>query len=88
VPNFNTPYTVYKYVAASDSYVSLPTSFDTNAKTVKITLTSIDDPVLATGGSSTENSMNTSIGLFIAVAIIAIVLLALFLMIRWPQTKV
>ena len=58
VANLQAPFAVYKYVASSDSYVLMPnTIVDTVAKTVTVTVGSIDDPLFAIG--STSSSGNT-----------------------------
>ena len=61
VANLQAPFAVYKYVASSDSYVLMPSTVDTAAKMVTVTVASIDDPLVchrlasdsgSTGGSS------------------------------------
>jgi hypothetical protein len=87
VVNIGQPYTVYKYVADSDNYISLPTTVDAAAKTVTVTLTSIDDPLLAIGGATAQASTAdmTTTWIIVTVAAIVIVLLAVFLVIRWRR---
>jgi uncharacterized protein Usg len=45
------PYILYKYDAATNSYLPLDTVLDTSAKTLTTTLTSINDPLFAIGGA-------------------------------------
>ena len=56
VQNINAPYAIYKYVASSDSYVALPSTVDTDAKTITVTLNSVTDPLLAIGGATKTSS--------------------------------
>jgi hypothetical protein len=57
VANLQAPFAVYKYVANSDSYVLMPnTSVDTSAKTVTVTVGSIDDPLFAIGSTSSAGN--------------------------------
>ena len=46
VANLQAPFAVYKYVAGSDSYVLMPSTVDTAAKMVTVTVGSIDDPLV------------------------------------------
>jgi hypothetical protein len=57
VANLQAPFAVYKYVASSNSYVLMPSTIDTSAKMVTVTVGSIDDPLFAIG--STSSSGNT-----------------------------
>ena len=80
VQNLKAPFSVYKYDTNSNSYVVLPSTVDTSAMTVTVTLTSINDPLLAIGGSSTVTSGGFSAltwGIII-VAVVIIVLVAVF----------
>jgi len=86
VVNIGQPYTVYKYVADSDNYISLPTTVDAAAKTVTVTLTSIDDPLLAIGGATAQPSpTSTTTWIILAIATVVIILLAVFLVLRWRR---
>jgi len=83
VQNIQTPYTIYKYVADSNSYTPLNSIVDTNTKTITVTLSSITDPLLAIGGNSKSAAgIPTSIWIAIIVAAIVIVLVAVFLVRR------
>jgi flagellar basal body-associated protein FliL len=74
------PYTAYKYMASSDSFVPVPASVDMNAKTVTITLTSLDDPLFAIGGApAAPVSQTASSWLILIACTIVIVLLAVVL---------
>ena len=46
------PYTIYKYMPATDTYTAFDAVVDTNAKTFTITLNSVDDPLFAVGGAT------------------------------------
>ena len=52
VTGINPPYSLYKYVADSNSYIALNGVVDTSAKTITTTVTSIDDPLFAIGGTT------------------------------------
>jgi hypothetical protein len=52
VANFQQPYSIYKYVASTNSYVSVPSTVDTDAKTITAKINGIDDPLFAIGGAS------------------------------------
>jgi hypothetical protein len=80
------PYSVYKYLPGSDSYVALTTDVDTTAKTLTVTLSSVDDPLLAVGGLTVEAPTDmTTAWVVAAVAIVIVVVLAVFLVIRWRR---
>jgi hypothetical protein len=85
VQNIQTPYSVYKYVPESDSFVALPSIVDTVAKTITISLDSVDDPLFAIGGS-TEVATTSPVPVWTWVAtisvIIIIVLIAVLLLKR------
>ena len=69
VANLQAPFALYKYVASSDSYVVMPnTIVDTAAKTVTVTVGSIDDPLFAIG----SNTSSGNIGGFSSTAWIAL----------------
>jgi hypothetical protein len=58
VANLQAPFAVYKYFENSDSYVLMPnTSADTAAKTVTVTVGSIDDPLFAIGSTSSSGNI-------------------------------
>jgi hypothetical protein len=86
VANLKEPYTIYKYMAETDSYVQLPTTVDTAAKTLTVTLTSVDDPLLAIGGLKAEdNPITASSWIIVVIATIIIVALAVFLVYNWRR---
>jgi hypothetical protein len=78
VANLQAPFAVYKYVANSDSYVLMPSTVDTAAKMVTVTVGSIDDPLFAIGSSSSGSSGESSFAMWVllAVSIAVIILLA------------
>ena len=90
VQNIQSPYAVYKYISSSNSYVELPSTVDTTAKTITVTLTSITDPVLAIGGATITTStpkpgspgLSASTWIVIAVSAIIIVVLVVFVVSR------
>ena len=83
VQNINSPYTVYKYISSSNSYVALPTTVNTDAKTLTVTLNSITDPLLAIGGASKTSSTGTSTTTWILVAIsIVLVIVAAVIVVK------
>jgi hypothetical protein len=90
VQNINTPYTVYKYDATNDSYIPLPSTVDTNAKTITVTLNSISDPLLAIGGatkaSNHGNSGTTWILVTVSVVLIVVAVVVIVKMMR-PSHK-
>ena len=78
VQNINSPYTIYKYDPSSNSYVALPSTVDTNAKTETITLNSINDPLLAIGGATKTNNtgVSTTTWILVTISIVLIVVAA------------
>ena len=81
------PYSIYKYLASTDSFVALSTDVDTTAKTMTVVLTGVDDPILAVGGLTVESPPPdlTTVWVIVAVAVIIIVVLAVFLVLRWRR---
>lgn len=81
VQNIQSPYQVYKYSPAANNYVKLDSTVDTVSKTITVTLNSIDDPILAIGGTSNTHSapaISASAWAILVGSIIAIVLLVSF----------
>lgn len=75
VQNIQSPYTVYKYLPATDSYVALPSTVDSVAKTITVTLDSVDDPLFAIGGAAVSDAPVTLVTWgIVAVCVIVIVL--------------
>jgi len=87
VANLHSPYAIYKYLPDTNSYDQLYTIVDTTAKTMTVTLTSVNDPLLAIGGLTVEkdSGLGTTSWIIIAVSVIVIVVLALFMVIRWRK---
>jgi len=80
VQNVQEPYTVYKYLPDTDSYVALPSIVDTVAKTITITLDSVDDPLFAIGGAIVSDAPVTLVSWAIVVgSVIVIVLLSVII---------
>jgi hypothetical protein len=83
VHGISSPYSVYKYDADTNSYSALPSTLDTNAKTITVTVISIDDPLFAIGGFTSEDAgFSTTSWIILAVAIIVIVVLFVFVFTR------
>jgi hypothetical protein len=86
VQGLKQPYAIYKYIPDNNSYVALPSIVDTTAKTITVTLTSINDPLLAIGGPSSSKVTSSSIPSWtwavVAVVIIVVVLIAVLLLTR------
>jgi hypothetical protein len=88
VKNLQSPYAVFKYVPASNSYVKLLSTVDPNAKTITVTLNSINDPLLAIGGTA-STSAGFSGALWAVVIVIAIiVVLVAVLTIRRSRNRI
>ena len=83
VQNIKSPYSVYKYISSSNSYVELPSTVDTTAKTITVTLTSTTDPLLAIGGTTiTTSGIATSTWIVIVVSAIVIVIVIVLVVTR------
>lgn len=77
--NLQAPFAVYKYLPDSDSFVELSTVVDVNAKTMSVTLTSVDDPLFAIGGAMVvDDALGTSTWIIVAVAAIIVVVVAVW----------
>jgi hypothetical protein len=82
------PYSVYKYLPGSDSFVALTTAVDTDAKTMTVTLGSVDDPLFAIGGLASEHSiLSAGNWLLVSVGTVAFTLLAMAIVILWRKDK-
>ena len=88
VAGFNQPYSVYKYLETSNSYVEFPSNFDMNTNTVTVTFTDVNDPILAIGGSTgeTPGPDSTVTWIIVAVSVVIVVVLAVFIVFRWRKT--
>jgi hypothetical protein len=83
VQNIQPPYTVFKYVPSTDSFVELPSTVDSVAKTITITVTSLDDPLFAIGGAAIATAgFPGAVWALMAVSVVVIVLLAGFVVSR------
>jgi hypothetical protein len=85
VANLQAPYSVFKYIPDTNSYVSLPTTVDTAAKTMTVTLTSVADPLLAVGGSSNADSaapISMWAWIAVTVAVVFAVMIIAFTVVR------
>lgn len=88
VQNIQPPYTVYKYMPDTDSYVALPSTVDTVAKTITITLDSVDDPLFAIGGAVVTDAPVTAVAwVIVAVGVIAVVLLSVLIVTRMRKSS-
>ncbi|MGA2681815.1 MAG: hypothetical protein ABSF44_08460 [Candidatus Bathyarchaeia archaeon] len=93
VQNLQQPYAVFKYVASTNSYTKFLSTVDTNAKVITITLNSINDPVLAIGGTKSVSAggISGAVWAAIIVVIIAVILIVVFIFSRrrsWAPIKV
>jgi hypothetical protein len=80
VQNIQEPYAVYKYLPATDSYVALSSTVDTVAKTITITLNSVDDSLFAIGGAVVSDAPVTLVAwAIVVVSVIVIVLLSVLI---------
>ena len=52
VQNLEAPYAIYKHHPDTNSYEIMSSTVDTTTKTITVTLTSVNDPLLAIGGAS------------------------------------
>ncbi len=88
VQNIQPRYEIYKYIPDTNSYVEMPSTVDTAAKTITVTLTSVDDPLLAIGGTTVEGSGISAVmwGAMI-LSVIAIILVAVLLVGRMRHTR-
>ena len=83
VENLQPPYSIYKYLPESDSYVEMPTTADLDAKTLTVTLTSVDDPLFAIGGTKiVENTDGSTMWILIIAIAIVVIIGVLFLVVR------
>ena len=86
VQGIKSDYVIYKYVSSSNSYVALPSTVDTTAKTITVTLTSINDPLLAIGGTSTSSSVQVPTYAWAIIAVTAVVIvLAVVFLVSWKR---
>ena len=83
VQNIQMPYAVFKYWPDSNSYVQVPSIVDTTAKTITVKLDSLNDPLLAIGGTThSTNGVPASEWAILAGSVIAIMLLSVFIVSR------
>jgi uncharacterized integral membrane protein len=83
VQDLQSPYAIYKYVPSTNSFVELPSAVDASAKTITATLVSINDPLLAIGGTESSTGGVAAITwAIIIVAVIAVILVAVFVFSR------
>ena len=90
VAGLKAPYAIYKYNPDTNSYVELPSVVDTAAKTITVTLNSVNDPLLAIGGATAASGgIPTSTWVIIVVSSVVIVLVAVFVVsrLRHPATN-
>jgi hypothetical protein len=85
VVGMNQPYSLYKYDDSTNSYIVLPSTVDTNGKTVTATVTGINDSLLAIGGTSSTSTSGSGIptwtwvvvvGVILVVVVVAVLLLS------------
>ena len=83
VQNLKMPYAIYKWDSTSNTYVALPSTIDTTAKTITVNINSINDPLLAIGGASVAASsggagISTITVAVLIVSVIVILIVAVF----------
>ena len=87
VANLQAPFKVYKYMPSTDSYVEVPSTVDTIAKMVTVTVNSIADPLFAIGGAPASHitpgpgdsdGFSTTAWVLLAASVVVIVVLAVF----------
>ncbi len=82
VASVSGPYSLYKYVAGSNVYMQLPTTVDSTAKTMTVSVTSVTDPLFAIGGITIPRSDLLSYVVWTFVVVIAVVLVIAVYIIR------
>jgi hypothetical protein len=83
VKDLQSPYAIYKYVPSTNDYVEMPSTVDSDAKTITATLVSINDPLLAIGGAKVSTGGFAAVTwAIIIVAVIAVILVAVFVFSR------
>lgn len=84
VQGIDSPYALYKYIPENNSFVQLPTVFDSVAKTLTVTVTSTTDPLFAIGGVShvdnpTASTIPTwlwgSVVVFVVIIVVGVLLI-------------
>ena len=75
VQNMQAPYTVYKYVASTNSFVALPSTDYSGSNLIIVEVTSIDDPLFAVGGATVIGGYSTTAWLIIIGNIVAIIVI-------------
>ena len=75
VQGLSQPYTIYKYMPDTNSYAALPSTVNTAAKTITVTLTSINDPLLALGGGTSSRTGGLGIPSWTWVVVTAVIIL-------------
>lgn len=89
--NIQSPYEVFKYSPDTNSYVKLDSTVDTASKTITVTLTNIDDPLIAIGGASNTHSgpeISASAWAILVGSVIAIVLVVAFAVFYMRRTNI
>ena len=80
VQNLQQPCAVYKYAASSNSYVAVPSTMRTSAKTITATLNTLNDPLLAIGGAESASvAVPASIWIVIVVVVAIVVSINVFI---------
>jgi hypothetical protein len=79
VVGISPPYTLYKYIPASNSYVLQNAFVDTNAKTITLSISSLTDPLFAIGGTSAATTTSPGVPVLAWVLIVIIVVFVVLL---------
>ncbi len=81
VAGISPPFTLYKYVPSSNSYVLQNAFVDTNAKTITLSISSLTDPLFAIGGTSAATTTSTGVPVLAWVLIVIIIVFVVFLVV-------
>jgi hypothetical protein len=78
VQGISAPYSLYKYIPESNSYILLPVVVDTVAKTLTATVTSTTDPLFAIGGATETNIISPDNSWLWAIAAVIVIVIVVF----------
>jgi hypothetical protein len=81
VAGISSPYLLYKYIPASNSYILQNAFVDTNAKTITLSISSLTDPLFAIGGASSATTTSPGVPALAWVLIAVIIAFAVFLVV-------
>jgi hypothetical protein len=87
VQNLKAPYAIFKYMPNTNSFVELPSTVDTNANTIMVTLTSLNDPLLAIGGSANTSPGTPAAEWAIIIVSAIIIVLLVVIIVRYMRRR-